>query len=112
MKEDKETGLGYGPFKVKDRVFEPFGRVHDYGYTAGSESQESMTREEFDEQTVYNFGEHLARAEYLRDLTRKQKARAWIEYQVRRARLFFYYRLVQIFGRYLWEGKKDENGNK
>ncbi len=108
MKDDKETGLGYGLFKVRDRVFEPFARVHDYGYEAGSESQRTMSREEFDEQTVYNFGEHLARSEYLRDLTRKQKARAWIEYQVRRVRLLIYYRLVKLFGGALWEGKKNE----
>lgn len=92
-KDDKETGCGYGIFKIKDKDNERFCDVHDFGYTAGSLSQETMSKDEFDAATIERFADYNER----RGKTGAAFRLRWIY----RPLIWGFTKIVD-----LWEGKK------
>jgi hypothetical protein len=105
MKDDTSTKLGYGPFTVSDKTFDSLAQVHDFGYLEGSESQGTMTREQFDDLVMRDFGAWLVEQKYIRDQQRMSLHAAKIARAVRYARLRTYQRIVQVFGGLFWEKK-------
>lgn len=93
MKDDRRTGLGWGPFAIRDKWNEAFGRVHDYGYTEGSSSQETMSQAEFDAETIERFAEYRESQGHTQAAFRLR----WIY----RPLIWGFTKIVDI-----WEGKK------
>lgn len=93
MKEDKGTGLGYGIFKIRDKWNEAFARIHDFGYTEGSLSQETMSKDEFDELTIERFADY-----------RESQGHVQAAFRLR----YIYRPIIWGFTKIvdLWEGKK------
>lgn len=93
MNDDPEVRLGWKFLSLNDRRFLPAVRVHDHAYREGSGAQRSgLTRAECDE----IFLEMCLRLAVDADPVRAFAARR---------RAYFYYRVVRMFGAFLWEGK-------
>mgnify|MGYP001278493741 CR=1 FL=1 len=93
MKEDKDVGCGYGIFKVKDKDNEAFCRVHDYGYERGSLSQETMSKDDFDNATIERFSDY-----------NESKGRFGGAFRLRYIYRPIIWGFTKVFK--LWEGKK------
>jgi hypothetical protein len=86
LPDDPEVGLGYGPFKVTDRVFERAGSVHDqrYGQHETGDEFEPYTRKRADQEMLRNM---------LR-LSGNDRSK--------RFRSYIYYGIVRTFGWLFW----------
>ena len=88
MEEDTTVRCGYKFFSIDDPEFESACRVHDFGYGAGSDSQATMSRKDFDRLFLV----HMLRVAGDRRLARM--------------RAYCYYGFARCFGAILWEGKR------
>lgn len=68
--EDKKTRIGVGFLSIDDPDNEDYAIVHDFGYTEGVHSQETITRDQFDEETFWRFAEKRVRERKLPALQR------------------------------------------